>query len=64
MRGSVILHISHSCFTRQGVSYPDGKMQLSQHYVSRRGTRPESAESAARLSQLYLAWGEGVTFAA
>jgi hypothetical protein len=51
-------------YASQGVSYPDGKMQLSQLYVSRRGMRPESEESAARLSQRYLAWGEGVTFAA
>ena len=36
-------------------------MQLSQLYVS---ARDAPGGSAARLSQLYLAWGEGVTFAA
>jgi hypothetical protein len=42
------------------LGYPDGKMLLSRLYVS---ARDAPGESAARLSQLYLAWGEGVTLA-
>eukprot|EP00966_Prymnesium_polylepis_P079410 1840451-Prymnesium_polylepis.1 len=43
------------------VSRPRCKMQLSQLYVS---ARDALGESATRLSQHYLAWGEGFTFAA